>query len=411
MSAGGGAAQPLPRFLLENRRWLAAGFLLMFASSFGQTFFVALSGPAIRAEFGLGHGGWGALYAGGTLASAALLAGLGGLADRYRARSLALWVMGGYACVCLAMAALPHWLLIGPVIFGLRFCGQGMMSQIAVTALARWFHARRARAVAVAGLGFSAGAATLPLAALAVQQALGWRAVWVMAAALIALIALAQRWLLKGERTPASMARDTSQPGFDGRCWSRAQALRHWSFWALTLGLLAHPVMATALFFQLPALAQEQGWPPALLAAVLPLAAATTLLANLLLSGLSDRFGARRVIGFYLLPLALGLSAPALIGGDASGGLAFVGLGVTDGVAIGLLGALWPEIYGTRHVGAIRGLAVSSMVFGTALAPAVTGALLDAGVALSTQFLAMAALLLVVSALLGLVGRALSRPG
>jgi hypothetical protein len=42
--------------LLRRADLLAGGFLLTFASSLGQTWFVALSGPALRAELGLGHG-------------------------------------------------------------------------------------------------------------------------------------------------------------------------------------------------------------------------------------------------------------------------------------------------------------------------------------------------------------------
>ncbi|MBK3424249.1 MFS transporter, partial [Methylobacterium sp. IIF4SW-B5] len=75
----------MPPFLTANLRWLAAGFLLLFCSCFGQTFVVALSGGAIRREFGLSDGTFGALYAGVTLAAALALAGLGGLIDRWPA--------------------------------------------------------------------------------------------------------------------------------------------------------------------------------------------------------------------------------------------------------------------------------------------------------------------------------------
>ena len=60
----------MPSFLTANLRWLAAGFLLLFCGCFGQTFVVALSGGAIRREFGLSDGAFGALYAGVTLAAA-----------------------------------------------------------------------------------------------------------------------------------------------------------------------------------------------------------------------------------------------------------------------------------------------------------------------------------------------------
>src|SRR6056297_2918334 len=49
-------------FVRTNAPWLAAGFLLTFASSFGQTFFISVFAGEIRATYGLSHGDWGAIY-------------------------------------------------------------------------------------------------------------------------------------------------------------------------------------------------------------------------------------------------------------------------------------------------------------------------------------------------------------
>jgi hypothetical protein len=64
--------------------------------------------------------------------------------------------------------------------------------------------------------------------------------------------------------------------------------------------------------------------------------------------------------------------------------------GTTQGGLSTAGNALWPELYGTLHLGAIRGLIVAVVVFSTALAPGAIGLLLDAGVALDSQLLAMA---------------------
>jgi MFS family permease len=65
-------------------------------------------------------------------------------------------------------------------------------------------------------------------------------------------------------------------------------------------------------------------------------------------------------------------------------------IGLTTGAIFTLMAALFAELYGTRHLGAVRGLVSSFTVFGTALAPGVTGLLLDAGIGLEAQFGAMA---------------------
>ncbi|MDG1009877.1 MAG: MFS transporter, partial [Amylibacter sp.] len=43
-------------FIRENARWLTAGMLLTFISSFGQTYFISIFASEIQAEFDLSHG-------------------------------------------------------------------------------------------------------------------------------------------------------------------------------------------------------------------------------------------------------------------------------------------------------------------------------------------------------------------
>ncbi|RWO16909.1 MAG: MFS transporter, partial [Mesorhizobium sp.] len=48
--------QSFSAFVVNNVRWLAGAFLLTLVSSFGQTFFIALSNGGISETFGLSHG-------------------------------------------------------------------------------------------------------------------------------------------------------------------------------------------------------------------------------------------------------------------------------------------------------------------------------------------------------------------
>ena len=74
--------------------------------------------------------------------------------------------------------------------------------------------------------------------------------------------------------------------------------------------------------------------------------------------------------------------------------------GVTVGMMKTISGALWPELYGVRHLGAIRSVTMALAVFATALAPWTVGLLADMGVSMSAQMLAMGAYTLVVSGIL-----------
>jgi len=399
------------RFFRDNARWLAAGMLLTFASSAGQTFFIALFAEPLRAATGLGHGGWGTLYAVATLGSALTIASLGHLADRRPMAVPAVGVVGLLALGALAAGGTgPIWLL-GLAVFALRFAGQGMAGHVAITAAARWFAATRGRAIAVVMMGHPIGEAILPGIVVAAMATIGWRATWLALALGLALVILPLvAWLGAVERTPrrpgaVDASRDHLLPGLDGRHWGRRQVLRHPIFWALVPGVLASPFMGTAVLFQAGPLMAAKGWSLELYAAAFPVYAACSVAGAFLAGVLVDRLGAVRLLPFVLLPLATALllvatadMAPVLF--------AVLGLiGMTTGAVQTLMSALWAELYGTRNLGAVRGLVSGFTVFGTALSPGVTGLLLDVGVPLEAQFGAMGAVALVLSAGFTLVTR------
>ncbi|TGD98115.1 MFS transporter [Methylobacterium nonmethylotrophicum] len=366
-------------FLKANARWLAAGFLLLFCGCFGQTFVVALSGGAIRREFGLSDGAFGTLYAGVTLASAAALAGLGGLLDRWPASRVVSLAAGLLAAGAAGLGVSQNLLVLAPSLFLLRLAGQGLMLQTAYTLLGRWFSAERGRAVSLAATGLNAGQACLPLAFVAATSLLGWRGAWLGIAMLLVLVALPlARHLVRRERVPA--ATDPAGPGESGRSATRAQALADPYLYGLLLAMLPPSFISNTIFFHQVHLAESRGWPPEVLAAAFPPYAAATLVFLLVAGRLVDRFSALALLPVYLVPFGL---ACLILGGVGAPWAAFAFMllyGVTDGISLTLFGALWPEVYGTRHLGAIRGAIVAIMVLGTALGPGLSGLLIDAGV-------------------------------
>ena len=52
----------IARFLRDNARFLTAGSLISFTSSYGQTYFIAIFAAQIMATYGLSDGQWGLLY-------------------------------------------------------------------------------------------------------------------------------------------------------------------------------------------------------------------------------------------------------------------------------------------------------------------------------------------------------------
>ncbi len=277
-------------FVRENARWLAAGILLTCSSSFGQTYFISLSAGHLQNVFGLSHGGWGSIYTIGTLMSAAALMQVGRLADRFKVKTLALATIAVFVLMCLLMAVVGHWLILVFVVFGLRFCGQGMMSHLALTAMGRWFRGNRGRAVAIASLGFSIGEGLLPISFVLLTGVIGWQLGWVTAAMILAfLVAPLLTILLNQERSPQSMSEQQHSAGLAGRHWTRGEAMRHWLLWALMPGFLAPSFISTALFFHQIHLTELKGWQLASYVATFPVYSAFSVISNFAAGSVADQ--------------------------------------------------------------------------------------------------------------------------
>lgn len=378
------------RFLAENARWLAAGVLLTFLSSFGQTFFISIFAGEIRDAFGLSHGQWGGIYTLGTSASAVVMIWAGALTDKNRTRVIGSVVLALLAGSCLFMA-LNLWAALLPlVIFALRFCGQGMASHIAVVSMSRWFVATRGKALSVAGLGFAAGEAILPVSFVSLMLVMDWRWLWLAVAAVSLLSVPVLLLLLTKERTPQSHAETDHSIGMEGRHWARAEVLRHWLFWFMVPALLGPAAFNTAFFFQQVHFAEIKGWTHLELAALFPVYTAAAVGAMVVAGGMLDRVGTGRLIPWSQLPMVAGFLCFALGGsiGWTLVGLLFVA--ITTGATQTLPNAFWAEFYGTRNLGAIKAMAAAVMVFGSAIGPGVTGYLIDFGVGIETQYIGVA---------------------
>ncbi len=374
-------------FFRDNAPFLAVGLLLTFNSSFGQTYFISVFAGAIRGEFGLSHGGWGTIYAAGTMVSAAVMLWSGALTDVFRVRSLAVVVLGGLAAACVAMAALPTVWLLPMVIFALRFFGQGMSSHVATVSMARWFEARRGRALSIASLGFALGEGLLPVTFVALLTVAHWRALWIVAAVItLCLLPIVVR-LLRHERTPQSVAENQTAVGMLGRHWTRPDTLRHWLFWATVPMVLGPGAFGTAFFFHQVHIAEVKGWAHLELVSVFPLFPLSATVSMVASGWLIDRFGTTWLMPVSQVPVALAFMLFPQVETLPAAGLCIMLMALTFGTNATLPGAFWAEYFGTRHLGAIKSLATAVMVLGSALGPGITGILIDAGMPFPDQMI------------------------
>ena len=383
-------------FIKTNLRWLLGGFLLTMFSSFGQTFYIALSTGHIREAFGLTSGEYGSIYMVATLASAIVFPFVGQIVDRLSVVRVVTITVVGLMLACLAMAKSQSIILLVLALFGLRLFGQGMMTHISITAMGRWYAENRGKSISIASMGFAAGQAFLPVTFVTLVAIVGWRDAWIVAAITMLVVALpsitALMWV---ERMPQSEA--VGEHVGSMRQWTRAEMLRDPLFWITNIGVLAPPFIGTAIFFHQDFLLSTRGWPVELFALTFAWMTIVTVLSSLVSGWAVDRTSAVNLLPIFLAPMGLGCLVLAFVHAQYAIVLFMTFLGISSGMIAILHGALWPEVYGTKNLGSIRSLVTALMVLFSALGPGVIGWLIDFGVSLDSQFLGMAIYMFVAS--------------
>ncbi len=399
-------------FAAANLRFLAFGLLVAFTSSAGQTFFIGVFGPEVRATFSLSHTEWGTIYMIGTLSSAAALTYTGGLIDRMDLRVFAGLAIAGLAMACFVMSIAQSILALTFAIFLLRQMGQGLTSHTASTSMARYHGEHRGKALSLVSIGFTVGEALLPVIAVAAIATWGWRQTYSGSGLVVLAIIPIVLWLLKGHglrhELYVSAAREKSDQDAKGvGSKTRWEMLSEARFYLLLPAVCAPSFIVTAMFFHHLTLAEAKGWSAAWVTGSYWMFGVSTVLALLIAGPLIDRLTAARIMPFYLLPLAAGLVllAPAE---NPLWMLAYLFLGgLNSGLYFAGLTALWAELYGVRHLGAIKSTAGAITVFASALGPVTVGLMLDFGLPFETVCLSFAAFCLLATPPLM---RALKRP-
>ena len=224
-------------------------------------------------------------------------------------------------------------------------------------------------------LGHQGGEASLPLAFASIAALAGYQAGWIAASTALLLFGLPLAWW--AYRVPRVVDKErpatAANPRPRTRDWRRAEVLRDPAFWILLLGVLAPPFVGTTIFYHQDYFTELRGWPPGFYALSLSVAAGTTVSFALLCGALVDRFQAIAMLPYFLLPLGASCFVLALDGPRELLLLVMFLLGIAYGLSSTLFGALWPELYGTGHLGAIRSVTVSA------------GTLIDRGIAVPQQ--------------------------
>jgi MFS family permease len=156
-------------------------------------------------------------------------------------------------------------------------------------------------------------------------------------------------------------------------------------------------MFGTTYFFQQVHLAESKNWELRTFVALIPFYTITSLISLFSVGFLIDKYRTTPILPFCLLPGVIGFVLAAGSQSIIGAALAFSLLGILQGMNTAIAGAFWPEYFGTKHLGSIRAVATSAIVFASAIGPLFSGLLLDNQINLNSQFYGMAFFMLLFS--------------
>ncbi len=370
-----------------NTRILTFGALMVFFSSFGQTFVVSLYIPSFVEHFDITSGFFSGMYGVATLLSAATLIFVGKKIDFVPLRRFALFVVLGVIAACLITAFSWHLAVLFLGVYSLRFFGQGLCMHTAATTMSRYFVKVRGKALSISFLGFPLGEAVFPVLVATGIGILGWRETLGVSAVLVAVVLLPLTiFLLHGlsrdkinEGAGEEEKKEALTKEAEGKIWKQQEVIRTPWFYLFAPTVFLVGFMQTALFFFQTYIADFKGWSTEWMAGSIVGYAITSSLTSLLVGPLIDKYSARRIFPFILLPLACGILLLSLSTNPLITPFYWLLVGITGGLNSPVMSALYAETYGTRSVGTVRSLFIFVMVVSTALGPVVYSFFLGEG--------------------------------
>tara|TARA_B100000900_G_scaffold79211_2_gene63651 strand:+ start:138 stop:1331 length:1194 start_codon:yes stop_codon:yes gene_type:complete len=364
-------------FIYKNTNLLFFGFLIAFASGFGQTFFISLFSQDFRDTFKLTNTEFGSLYSIATLLSAVTIIWAGKLIDTVSLKKYTLMIIAGLALTCLMASFVFNVIYLFLVIYFLRLFGQGLMGHTSRTTMARYFNTNRGKALAISGFGFSIGEIIYPTAVVFLLLTIGWRLTWFSSSIFIAIFFGIIFYLIFKKNNFQKENDKNEDINLSNSSWRRRDVLKDLKFYMyLPISLLMSFTVTGFLFHQVY-IAEIKSWTMINLAQGFIFYAISGIAGSIISGFLVDKLSGRKLIPIHLLPMGVIFLVMLISDNVYVLFLYMAGLGLSNGFTENISNSLWAEMYGMKNLGSIKALLTFFGVMASASSPFLYGMVLD----------------------------------
>jgi len=342
------------------------------------------------------------MYMCGTIASSFVLTYAGRFYDKHGATNSAAIAALGLGIILVYMSQIDRIVsfltpqgnifFIFPTVFlgflMMRFFGQGFLTLVSRNMMAKWFDAHRGFAMSFSNIFVSLGFSYSPVLFDHFMQFNGWRGAWLILAGILLFIFIPivliffkdrpEAYGLKADGNLKLGKKIKPVHASTQKQFTLSEAKLTLSFWVFALTLAMQALYVTAFTFHVESIFDQAGYsrdealaiffPSSLIAVILTFTA----------SWLSDYIQLKYLLMFKCVGAFISITGLVLLQSLPE---AYYLIIIGNGLVMGVFGVLstvtWPRFYGNQHLGAISGLAMTFMVFASALGPVLFSLALD----------------------------------
>lgn len=359
---------------------LAVAGIANFASAPGQTYSFSVYLEYFRDDLELSSTLISTLYLVGTLSASMLIIPIGKALDVFGGRVMlvAVGFAIGAATFWMSQVTGAVMLLIGFLL--LRTFGQGALSLIPTAVVSIWFVRRRAKALAIVGLGGAIAGGFFPILSNQLIALFDWRGAFVATAFIVWALVIIPAWIFV-RKTPESVglrpdgdrirtsAQGSDDDGPDEAIFTTKQALRTRAMWMLMLAASAQSMVATGLMFHQISLLGDKGLSSTVAASVFGFTAPAMIVGQFASGFLASKFSLRYMVTVGQLFITASVAMVFVISAPWHAFIYGAMLGFTVGFLMNSMLAIWPDYYGRKSLGSIQGVAQFANMAASAAGP------------------------------------------
>ncbi|RKD31398.1 MFS transporter [Thermohalobacter berrensis] len=281
--------------------------------------------------------------------------------------------------ICFWMSYLSNIIMLFIGFFFLRLLGQGSMTLMPSTLVPKWFINKRGLALSLMSIGGCLSSALIPVLNNYLIINFGVKFTWRTLGILLILIMSPIGWFfVRNEPEDIGLKPDGNGNTFDfknkivindEKSWTLKEAMTTKAFWLILFCMLIPSMINTGLTFHIVSIIEGKGYSSTFAASILSIVAITQFPFTFIAGYSVDKFKVHYIKGINYLLLLLGL----IIMAYSKDSIWLIGYGILNGIFIAFdsvsTNVIWPNYFGRKYLGSIRGIAMTAIVIGSSLGP------------------------------------------